>query len=94
MAIANDSEFNRKFLADYDREQTETRLISSDQLKFESTVVQIYDGRVSYTTLNTNSLIGVIITDPNIYELNKRMFEKMWRDLVELKLLTPPKIDW
>lgn len=65
-AITNDSPFNRDFLNKYDRTFTFTRLISGYSVDFSSTIMNIYDGKVSYTTLVGDSTIGVIISDKQI----------------------------
>lgn len=91
LAIANDTSFNRQVVENFDKELTETRFVSLSDLKLDTTIVQIYDGRVSYTTLGEDSVIGVIITDKNIYELNKRIFEKLWREVgTKDKTFKPP----
>jgi sugar-specific transcriptional regulator TrmB len=55
---------------------TEKRYLDRD-FRF-ATVVQIYDGKVSYITLDPNRKIGVIIKDPHIYATQKALFECLW----------------
>jgi hypothetical protein len=43
-----------------------------------NSVMQIYDGKISYITLSKTSKIGVIIEDKNIYQMHKSLFEYIW----------------
>jgi len=75
--IMVDSEFVRNYLKDYHRGTTNTRLIDGKLYPFHS-VMQIYDGKISYITLSDKSMIGVIIEDQTIYQLHKSIFEYTW----------------
>lgn len=81
-AITNDTEFTRNFLKNYDTTFTETKLISHLPTKFHSTILEIYDDKISYTTYANNSLLGVIIQDKQIYSMNRSIFEFMWETLI------------
>ncbi len=72
-----DSLFAKKYLKDYHRETTDMKLIDHKLYPFNS-VMQIYDGKISYITLSKNSKIGVIIEDKNIYQMHKSIFEYVW----------------
>jgi sugar-specific transcriptional regulator TrmB len=75
--IVLDTPFNRKFLEGYHEEVTTVKFIGQNSVPFE-TVMQIYDNKVSYLTLNKEQKIGVIIEDPHIYQMHKYLFEYLW----------------
>ncbi len=70
-----DSPFNRERTKKLDPNITEVRFIKSSPF---STVMQIYDNKVSYITLNRNKMMGIIIESPEIFEMHKTLFENMW----------------
>lgn len=75
--IMVDTEFARNYLKNYHRGTTDTKLIDGKLYPFHS-VMQIYDGKISYVTLSDKSIIGVIIEDPIIYQMHKSIFEYNW----------------
>lgn len=77
-AILIDSPFARDYLKDYHRETTDMRFINYNLYPFNS-VMQIYEGKISYITLSEKSMIGVIIEDKNIYQMHKSLFEYAWK---------------
>lgn len=72
-----DSPFARKYLKNYHRETTYMKFIDHKLYPFNS-IMQIYDGKISYVTLSKNSKIGVIIEDKNIYQMHKSIFKYVW----------------
>lgn len=42
------------------------------------TIMQIYDNKISYLTLDEKQMIGVIVEDAHIYTLHKYLFEHHW----------------
>lgn len=76
-AIFIDSPFARDYLKNYHRETTFMKFINHKLYPFNS-VMQIYDGKVSYITLSEASKIGIIIEDKNIYQMHKSLFEFAW----------------
>lgn len=79
--ITNDSETNRNFLKNYDSDITVTKLIGGNTpIDFSDTVMQIYNNKISYTTLNNQLMIGVIIEDALIYQMNKNLFDWLWSE--------------
>ena len=72
-----DTQENRFVLEGYHVKITDAKLIPAGGHSFQ-TVMQIYDGKISYFTLGTEALVGVIITDPHIYEMHKALFESLW----------------
>lgn len=75
--IVLDTEFNRSYLKNYYKNITDTKFIKITQAPFQ-TIMQIYDNKISYLTLENNKMIGVIIDDPYIYRMHKDLFEFMW----------------
>ena len=77
--IGIDTPENRKYLDNFEyTEVTEERLIAWPTGTF-GTVMQIYDGKISYVTL-TDPKIGVIIADPHIYAMHRSLFEVTWNN--------------
>jgi len=76
--IGVDTLENRQEIEGYYPEVTEERLVPWPKEKF-GTVMQIYDGKVSYFTLE-EPMVGVIIADPHIYEMHRSLFEFTWND--------------
>lgn len=72
-----DSPFSRKMIKDYHTETTEAKFITHNAPPFE-TVMQIYDNKVTYITLDENAMIGVIIEDHHIYTMHRYLFEYLW----------------
>lgn len=80
--ITIDSPYIREHAKDMDPATREVRVIQS-ALPF-STVMQIYDNRVSYITLTDQQKIGVIIEDASIYKMHKTIFEYIWEKATPL----------
>lgn len=74
--ISTDSETLRKEMKNDDKNLTEQKIIK-DKIHF-ATVVMIYDGKVSFITLDPNRSVGIIIEDPDIYKTHKAIFEYIW----------------
>ena len=87
-AVIIDSKFARNYLKDYHIETTDIRFIDHKLYPFSS-VVQIYQKKISYITLSNKGMIGVIIEDPNIYQLNKSIFEYVWASARKFGQLPP-----
>lgn len=75
--LVPDTPFARKFLRGYHTDITKTKFLSSAAASFE-TVMQIYDNKISYLTLQPNMMIGAIIEDPRIYAMHVYLFECLW----------------
>jgi hypothetical protein len=54
-----------------------------------NSVMQIYEGKVSYITLSDKGMIGVIIQDSNIYQMHKSIFEYVWSGAKGFNQLAP-----
>ena len=78
-SILIDSPFTRSFIKKNDYPHPETRILEAlPEEKPLHTVTQIYDGKVSYLKLSSESIIGIIITDQDIYHTQKALFERLW----------------
>lgn len=42
--------------------------------------IHIYDGKVSYQIIDGEKIIGILVENKNIYEINKAWFEMMWEN--------------
>jgi len=73
-----DTPFARNYMATYFKDVTTTKLIKLEAAPFQS-VMQIYDNKVSYVTLSTERLIGVLVEDKGIYEMHRDLFDYLWR---------------
>ncbi|MFA5954890.1 MAG: helix-turn-helix domain-containing protein [Patescibacteria group bacterium] len=78
--IAINSDYIQKNAARYQRPLTELRTIETIGDVNFGTVMQIYDGKVTYLALGDASLIGVIIEDSHIYRMHRLLFEYTWRN--------------
>lgn len=86
--IMIDSKFARDYLKNYYKSTTDTRFIDHRLYPFNS-IMQIYDNKISYITLSDKGMIGVIIQDPNIYQMHKSIFEHNWVNATEFSQLKP-----
>ena len=75
-ALVLDTEFARRYMEkNSSRKVTDTRFLSNkDTIPF-SAFVEIYDDKVSYITFKNGNLIGIIIQNESIAEMNKYLFE-------------------
>ena len=76
--ISKDSAYIRELAKKDDPEVTERRVLKDD-FAF-ATVMQIYDGKVSYVNLDPGRAIGVIIEDASIYSMHRTLFEIIWKN--------------
>lgn len=79
-ALIPDTPVNRQFVGGYEggfAKVTDAKFIACDKTPF-STIMQIYDSKVSYLALGDENLVGVIIEDPRIYAMHKTLFEHLW----------------
>lgn len=78
--LVNDTPENRNRLASYHRDITEVRLmkLKNSAIHFAS-MIQIYDDKISYITLDPKRLIGVIIQDRNIVEMHRQLYLYTWQ---------------
>jgi sugar-specific transcriptional regulator TrmB len=74
--ITYDSEYIRQRVKSFNPAKTQVRVI--DKSVPFATVMQIYDGKVSYFTLDEKRIIGVVIADYHIYQMHKSLFEYTW----------------
>lgn len=76
-ALLTNSEYARNALKNYATTNLEVRFIRD--IRHFATIMQIYDNKVSYITLNKDKMIGIIIQDQTIYNMHKSLFESMWK---------------
>jgi predicted transcriptional regulator len=75
--ITVDSAYIRDHAKSFDKTTTTVRVINSPA-PF-TTIMQIYDTKVSYITLQGKTIISVLIDNPNISKMHKMLFETMWQ---------------
>ena len=75
--ICADTDSNRFFFEGFKPTLTQIKLVALPQDPFK-TIMQIYDGKISYFTLGGEHLIGIIIADQNLYKMHKILFENLW----------------
>jgi len=73
-----DSDYTKEFLKSYQKTNLDIRFVRN--IPHFTTIMQIYDNKVSYTTLSKDKMIGIIIQDQNIYLMHKVLFENMWEN--------------
>jgi len=78
--ILPDSPETRKILLTYHTAVTKSKLIKLEAMPFES-IMQIYDGKVSYITFSKDQMIGIIIENQSIYETQKALFNFTWNKI-------------
>lgn len=77
-----DTPFNREFLKDYHTNITDTKLLPIQSEPF-STVMKIYNDKVSYITLGEH-MVGMIITSKAITDMHRKLFEFAWSTSTEI----------
>jgi HTH-type transcriptional regulator, sugar sensing transcriptional regulator len=82
--IIIDTPAARKYLANYDTQVTDSKLITAAATPAK-TIMQIYDNKISYITLTDENMIGLIVSDKNIYQMHKSLFEFSWKTIPEFK---------
>jgi len=75
IAIVLDSPLARKVYGG--KKNRNVKYISHDRYPFHA-VVMIYDGKVSFIKLRKKNIIGVIIEDEDIYNMQKSIFNFVW----------------
>src|SRR3990167_2002422 len=78
--LVNDTPENRERLAGYHRYITEVRLMKfADSSIHFASMIQIYDDKISYFTLDPERMIGVIIQDKNIVDMHRQLYLYTWQ---------------
>lgn len=85
--IAVDSEYVQRRAKELNKSTTEIRTIPSPS-PF-STVMQIYDQKVSYITLDEKKIIGIIVDDPLIAQMHTTLFNALWNAAQPLSSTMP-----
>jgi len=87
--ITSDTPFARKYLKNYNTEITEVRFIPCEFFIFSTpSTLEIYDGKLSYVTIDEKQKIGVLIHDRNMFMLHKQLFEFAWQCAKTLEQLS------
>lgn len=81
--IMPDSEFARNYMKTYHKDITDVRFIDYKLYSFTS-LTEIYDGTVSYITVEEKNKMGVIIKNSEIYKMQKSLFEFIWNHAEKL----------
>ncbi len=75
-ALVLDTEFARKYMKEnYSGKITDTRFLNNGEIMPFSAFVEIYDDKISYITFENDNLIGIIIQNKPIADINKYLFE-------------------
>jgi len=74
--ITLNSDYIRQRAKNYNKSTTQVRVI--DGPTSFSTVMQIYDNKVSYIGIEKDKLMSVLIEHPQIAKMHKELFETMW----------------
>lgn len=85
--LAKDSEYIRARAKTFDQSTTEVRTINVPT-PF-ATVMQIYDNKISYITLDPKRMISVLIEDQHIAQMHRMLFEQTWTTSTPLTKNTP-----
>lgn len=83
--LVPDSEFNKKFFQALGSAQTDVRYLDFAMPEF-SAAMQIYDDKITYITMQSKKMIGIIIEDELIAKMHKSLFEYNW-STAKLKLI-------
>ncbi len=79
-ALVLDTPFNRREISQYDHEVTTVKFLDVENAKPYKSLMNIYDNKVSYLTLDKDKMIGVIIEDEHIAEMQRYIFEFAWKN--------------
>lgn len=82
--ITIDSPYIRERADKYQAPFSEVRLIDGVKYPF-TTVMQIYNNKISYITLNDKKMLGIIIEDEHIATMHKNLFEFAWANAKPLE---------
>lgn len=77
--IVADTKFNKKFFAKLGDKATEVKFIKADIESFSASM-QIYDNKIAYLTLKPENMMGIIIEDPLIAKMHRKLFEHNWKN--------------
>jgi|SaaInlStandDraft_4_1057021.scaffolds.fasta_scaffold130214_2 hypothetical protein len=79
--ITNESQFN---LSENQKDNIleKFKFVGKDKgAVIEDVVLDIYPGKIAYSTLSPDNISGVIIENDIIYNLHKNLFEMVWKSL-------------
>ncbi|HMQ02015.1 MAG TPA: helix-turn-helix domain-containing protein [Candidatus Doudnabacteria bacterium] len=76
--LINQTPENLAILKNYNRNITDIRIIPNSQEMHFSSMMQIYNDKISYITLDKTHMLGIIIQDQAIAELHRQLYLNMW----------------
>ena len=82
--ILPNSDFSKKFLKNYHRKVTDIKFIDHKKFPFTS-LMQIYDNKITYLNFSEKHKIGIIIEDKTIYQMHRNLFEFIWENADDVK---------
>lgn len=82
--ITTDSPFIRKHYKNFDPQNTEIRVLPAGGQPFTS-IMFIYDNKVSYISRYNQQIIGMIVEHPTIYQMHKLLFNTTWQTARQLR---------
>lgn len=78
--LINDTPENRQFMTSYNRDITDIRMLPQQGMGMRfACMMQIYDDKISYITVDPNRWIGVIIEDKNIADMHRQLYMYSWQ---------------
>lgn len=75
--IVTDNEFNRRYFTNLRSELTEVRYLPGVLVSLNA-AMHIYDNKVSYVTMRSDLILGMIVQSPAITQLQRTLFEFNW----------------
>lgn len=78
-ALVLDTLYARKYMKKYSGKIRDTRYISNEDTPPFNSFVEIYDDKISYITFDNDRLIGIIIQNKAISDMNRYLFEFAWK---------------
>lgn len=72
-----DTPKSRAYIQAQGRELTEVKFLPTSVTPFKMSM-ELYNGNVSYLSLRDENPIAVILSDPDIYEMHKKIFDFFW----------------
>lgn len=79
--ITNESQFNLEEIKKKNIFEEFKFVGKNEGVIIEDVVLDIYPGKIAYSTLSSDNISGVIIENDIIYKLHKNLFEMIWNSL-------------
>lgn len=75
--LVTDSPYNRAYFEKLGPQVTDVRFIDFELSPFQA-VMQVYDNKVAYVTLDPDRMITIMIQDAHIAQMQRSLFEYTW----------------